>query len=781
MQGDAALSYVCPSCAVCKLCHISAAKAPHPLQGWSADWSLCGACNALMTKDVTRCSACAQHVAEPECSGDLDLDASHDTSALGGGGNGGSGDGVPDALDGGERVPPTEVRNADLLSSEVRNADLLNSEVRKAEVPSAEIGAGTALRCTECLHLVHPRCDQSGCVSEEDRNLLAASGVYVCPPCAQFSQRFAPRGLISEEDLGSIGAVGLVLTNCPPATLDALGLRQQMLGGENSYKELLAIQQLAMEVEPAPLVEETKRSRSSGGKKSRGGRADRKSGSKRKSTGGRSGSKSKAKASEEKAEEQDGDDDSGDDADVAKEGDDVEQEQEQEQDELREKQGTGAGGEAPAAAGGEGGRGEAAKSAASTDGKAGLVPNLSVAEGQNEADACLGERPTCAICNMTGLGSYDRLVRIEGSQWVHAVCAVLSSGVSKDNFGLYRGVPEAIARARRDKCKLCGEPGATIGCVSQTCKVVVHAICACKASAGGAVYSVGVGFYCTAHASVASSVEGAMLVSVSEYLRSVEAGTVGTALGRPLHVPQTLLTPALPSKTLRYGNRVVHHLGVCRRSFAANEIIIPMGYMATFIHWSVTRPGTRCLYVAEVVEGGSRGPLFRIAEAEGGFELYRSDFDEVHLAFLEALFVARQPKLAPKEKDAERGVIPEQGAGEGMMDSGDAPAASDHGEAVQRSEPQDAENMLDHMIVEDAKANLELTPAPPMDVEFACAGTKHPFREERRRRRPAHLDFFLLTNPLVIRAIEKTPEITDSLDHQFRFHTPLKREGVIGL
>ncbi|RZF48874.1 hypothetical protein LSTR_LSTR003254 [Laodelphax striatellus] len=64
--------------------------------------------------------------------------------------------------------------------------------------------------------------------------------------------------------------------------------------------------------------------------------------------------------------------------------------------------------------------------------------------------------------------------------WVHEACAVWAPGVYMIGARLI-GLQDAVAAAIRTRCGECGEPGASIGCISRGCRQLLHLGCARRA------------------------------------------------------------------------------------------------------------------------------------------------------------------------------------------------------------------------------------------------------------------------------------------------------------
>ena len=62
--------------------------------------------------------------------------------------------------------------------------------------------------------------------------------------------------------------------------------------------------------------------------------------------------------------------------------------------------------------------------------------------------------------------------------WVHYDCVVAAPGVYVDTDNKWHGITKEIVRARKLKCHICKEPGASIGCANPRCQKSAHLPCA---------------------------------------------------------------------------------------------------------------------------------------------------------------------------------------------------------------------------------------------------------------------------------------------------------------
>jgi hypothetical protein len=103
----------------------------------------------------------------------------------------------------------------------------------------------------------------------------------------------------------------------------------------------------------------------------------------------------------------------------------------------------------------------------------------------------------CAFCHRSVQKNLGRLVPVSRSQecWVHTDCTLWGSNVTLTKAGGVGSVEEAIERASRGICTICGIAGASIGCRAKGCSVMYHLPCALENN----VNLHRVGFLCLDH------------------------------------------------------------------------------------------------------------------------------------------------------------------------------------------------------------------------------------------------------------------------------------------
>ena len=122
--------------------------------------------------------------------------------------------------------------------------------------------------------------------------------------------------------------------------------------------------------------------------------------------------------------------------------------------------------------------------------------------------APVGEDDLCALCGRPDdhgpegpfVGPFRMAGKGNTTASVHEQCALCCPEVSKEGPHWYN-VCKAIRRARRSKCTACMQPGATIGCYVETCKVNLHWHCAVHSGWDFAAEKLenGKAFFCQRH------------------------------------------------------------------------------------------------------------------------------------------------------------------------------------------------------------------------------------------------------------------------------------------
>jgi len=87
----------------------------------------------------------------------------------------------------------------------------------------------------------------------------------------------------------------------------------------------------------------------------------------------------------------------------------------------------------------------------------------------------------CVFCRQTGEDDLTgRLLVFDDYSWAHSNCALWSSEVTSDDFGVLSWVAEARKRSKSLQCVSCKAKGATVGCCHHKgrCKANFHFMCA---------------------------------------------------------------------------------------------------------------------------------------------------------------------------------------------------------------------------------------------------------------------------------------------------------------
>lgn len=239
------------------------------------------------------------------------------------------------------------------------------------------------------------------------------------------------------------------------------------------------------------------------------------------------------------------------------------------------------------------------------------------------------------------------------SIWVHASCAMLSKGVTLHRvlatqkvslFGLRKNI---VGQARRTSCAFCAESGASLRCSAPGCVAAYHFHCAkdvgvpCvlrsvpvhgKAPSGGR----GTGKACKEE-KIPTSVLQRFLVFCPKHVTEMKkAGddhmaikdvhltfsmdTVIKVLDRQGFVPDGVPLRKKPLSadrmlSLRIGSLTVLRFGQLVpevNDFIVKKSLVPLGYCAARMFWSILNPGYRCLYFFEVCGHAQSGPCFVI-------------------------------------------------------------------------------------------------------------------------------------------------------------------------
>lgn len=84
----------------------------------------------------------------------------------------------------------------------------------------------------------------------------------------------------------------------------------------------------------------------------------------------------------------------------------------------------------------------------------------------------------CVLCKQNGERKVSgRLLPTDEGVWIHANCAFWSSDVKDDDCGLVN-LSSALVKAKKSKCRECGQTGASLICVAKKCHHAYHFPCA---------------------------------------------------------------------------------------------------------------------------------------------------------------------------------------------------------------------------------------------------------------------------------------------------------------
>mmetsp|Transcript_4661 Transcript_4661/g.5271 ORF Transcript_4661/g.5271 Transcript_4661/m.5271 type:complete len:2005 (+) Transcript_4661:174-6188(+) len=198
-----------------------------------------------------------------------------------------------------------------------------------------------------------------------------------------------------------------------------------------------------------------------------------------------------------------------------------------------------------------------------------------------------------------------RLLPMGDGLWVHSACALWSSETwEAPSGGLVHALEKARSRGAQLRCSGCGRPGATVGCVKQSCSCNFHFPCA---FACGAVFTSSKQVYCAIHKDCAENIIQNPSSESMDTLIIAQEKSKSTS-EKDADANDIYFCP-------RYGAILLHALGEIeqnRDGFHTEDYIMPLGYTATRIYWSTINPKQRTVYVLKI-EKSSRGkPLFCI-------------------------------------------------------------------------------------------------------------------------------------------------------------------------
>eukprot|EP00727_Mastigamoeba_balamuthi_P008409 m51a1_g4190 putative trithorax- isoform d (2135) ;mRNA; f:392342-401491 len=191
----------------------------------------------------------------------------------------------------------------------------------------------------------------------------------------------------------------------------------------------------------------------------------------------------------------------------------------------------------------------------------------------------------CRLCNLRSYAGANRLLPVAPDEWAHANCLYWSRSCVVSEGGAVVNYSAILDEAANAICKLCGCPGASIGCSHAGCEVLYHLNCAIEDGASFLEHEDSArSVYCRLHRpadcagmhAVASDLAQQRFLFVpgefSQDLRVEKGGTLPVKLG------------ALTVLSLGQGESHV-------------------GWSSVRIFWSIASPRQRTAYACEVHQG----------------------------------------------------------------------------------------------------------------------------------------------------------------------------------
>ncbi len=221
-----------------------------------------------------------------------------------------------------------------------------------------------------------------------------------------------------------------------------------------------------------------------------------------------------------------------------------------------------------------------------------------------------------------------------GFMWVHASCMLWCPGTTLMNddgrYGILGPRKVVLQYAKSNVCSVCGKRGATVNCRVKNCHRVYHFSCAFQAGVmchederveaeGNAT---GIPTYCRVHAKKGATTLKAASArwDLRRQIRIVRLKEIATSSDGATCAPSALKDANAKEKTLvRVGGLTVISLGRLvpdTNNYILKGRLVPTGYRATRLFWSMKRPGKRVLYYFEVRGDVSWGPEFCVWNEE---------------------------------------------------------------------------------------------------------------------------------------------------------------------
>ena len=270
------------------------------------------------------------------------------------------------------------------------------------------------------------------------------------------------------------------------------------------------------------------------------------------------------------------------------------------------------------------------------------------------------DRRRCEMCCLQDRENPDVLGRLiplppdgvsspHGFSWVHASCILWCPGTTLMNdegrFGILGPRKVVIQYAKSNVCSLCGKRGATVNCRTKTCHRVYHFLCALQANVkchederveeeGNAT---GIPTYCHVHAKKGATPlqEASSKWDLRRQIRILRLKEI-SAMSNGVKANQApiLKDANAKEKTLvRVGGLTVISLGRLvpdSNNYIFRDRLVPTGYRATRLFWSMKKSGKRVLYYFEVRGDVSWGPEFCVWNEEDSNDVIKGiDINEV--------------------------------------------------------------------------------------------------------------------------------------------------------
>ncbi|KNC47186.1 SET-domain-containing protein [Thecamonas trahens ATCC 50062] len=233
------------------------------------------------------------------------------------------------------------------------------------------------------------------------------------------------------------------------------------------------------------------------------------------------------------------------------------------------------------------------------------------------APPLLAETRTCYLCSGVGDRSdamEGRLLHMMGSTWVHAACALWSSGV-RECFGVLHDLWPTARKANKQSCTVCRRKRATLNCSYASCRVSYHFGCAVASDAELAyVPSLGTRVVrCGKHAAASKKRRARVvydptspdaLVDHPQFSirRRMYVSPTYAALAQYARLHRVTAAPHA-NVPFRIGAVTVVCVGavVDAPSWYTRDTITPANYTALIPFWSVVNVNARAEYRCDVV------------------------------------------------------------------------------------------------------------------------------------------------------------------------------------